>query len=376
MPGYFDYAATTPMPEAVIDAWVTATRSVGNASATHRQGQQTRLLWEQGREMAANSIGAKPFDVTMTGSGTEAINTAIKGLYASRSVSAGKRILSTETEHHATLDTLHWLEKNAGAEIVFLKVDETGTIDLPDLAENLGSDVALVTTLWTNNEVGTIQPVEEIVSLAAEHGVPVHLDAVAALGYTPINFDESGLAALSVSAHKVGGPISVGALAISRGWQIEALVHGGSQQRLRSGSLDVPGVYAAGVAMQLATTELAERNANLAKLRDRLADGVLSAIPGAKLRGHPVKRSPGNLHITVGKMDSVSALLLLDEAGFAVSGGSACQAGVAGPSHVLRAMGIPADESPLRFTLGHDTTEAEVDELIATIGDVVKRASA
>ena len=139
---------------------------------------------------------------------------------------------------------------------------------------------------------------------------------------------------------------------------------------------DVPGVYAAGVAMQLATTELAERNANLAKLRDRLADGVLSAIPGAKLRGHPVKRSPGNLHITVGKMDSVSALLLLDEAGFAVSGGSACQAGVAGPSHVLRAMGIPADESPLRFTLGHDTTEAEVDELIATIGDVVKRASA
>ena len=376
MPGYFDYAATTPMPEAVIEAWVMATRMVGNASAVHRHGQETRLLWEQGREMVAKSIGAKPFDVTMTGSGTEAINTAIKGFYGSRSKSAGKKILSTEAEHHATLDTLHWLGKNTDAEIVFVRVDSNGTIDLEDLAAKLGPDVALLTTLWTNNEVGTIQPVKEMVSLAAEHGVPVHLDAVATLGYNPMNFEESGVAALSVSAHKVGGPISVGALAVARGWQIEALVHGGSQQRLRSGSLDAPGVYAAGVAMELATTLQSERNQRLQKLRDRLAKGLFAAVPGATLRGHPAQRSPGNLHVTVGNMDSASALLLLDQAGFAVSAGSACQAGVAGPSHVLRAMGIPDDESPLRFTLGHDTTESEVDELIATIGDVVKQASA
>lgn len=382
---YFDYAATSPMPAEVIEAWTHAVHQRGNASATHRDGQKSRLLWEEGRDRIAAAIGAVPFDVTLTGSGTEAINLAIKGLFWGRNGGtaarvAGEpltrpRVLTTEAEHHAALDAVHWLVQAEGAVVDFVRVDETGTVDLADLAAKLGDDVALFTTLWTNNEVGTIQPVPDIVALADAAGVPVHLDAVATLGYTPIDFTNSGLAALSVSAHKAGGPVGVGALAVARAWSIVPLIHGGSQQRLRSGSLDAAGVFAAGIAAELATEDVTAKAAKLSALRDRLVTGILATISGAELRGHPTRRSPGNVHVTVGGLDSVSALFLLDEAGHAVSAGSACQAGVQSPSHVLRAMGIADSEGPLRFTLGTSTTESEVDALLDILPGIVERTT-
>ncbi|MEN9740678.1 MAG: hypothetical protein RLZ72_944 [Actinomycetota bacterium] len=382
---YFDYAATSPMPTAVVDAWTRAVHQRGNASATHRDGQKSRLLWEEGRDKLAAAIGAVPFDVTLTGSGTEAINLAIKGLFwgrngtpASREPGAPlprPRVLTTEAEHHAALDAVHWLVEAEGATVDFVRVDETGTVDLDDLRAKLGPDVALFTTLWTNNEVGTIQPVADIVAIAAEHDVPVHLDAVATLGYTPIDFASSGLAALSVSAHKVGGPVGVGALAVSRTAPIVPLIHGGSQQRLRSGSLDAAGVYAAGLAAEIATADLESKSARLIALRDRLIDGILETVPGATVRGHRVNRTPGNVHITVPGLDSVSALFLLDEAGHAVSAGSACQAGVTAPSHVLRAMGVADSEGPLRFTLGLSNSEGEIDALLRLLPSVIARTT-
>ena len=382
---YFDYAATSPMHEVVIDAWTTAVHVRGNASATHRDGQKSRLMWEEGRDKIAGAIGALPFDVTVTGSGTEAINLAIKGLFWGRNGTPAMRddgaplphprILTTEAEHHAALDAIHWLVEAEGAIVDFVRVDETGTIDLVDLASKLGDDVALLTTLWTNNEVGTIQPVPEIVALADLAKVPVHLDAVATLGYTPIDFARSGLAALSISAHKVGGPVGVGALAMSRSWPIVPLIHGGSQQRLRSGSLDAAGVFAAGVAAERATADVAANATRLSALRDRLVTGILATIPTAVVRGHHTNRTAGNVHITVPGLDSVSALFLLDEAGHAVSAGSACQAGVQSPSHVLRAMGVADSEGPLRFTLGLANTEAEIDALLDVLPAIVARAT-
>lgn len=382
---YFDHAATTPMSTAVIDAWTSAVRVRGNPSATHRDGQKSRLMWEEGRDKLAAAIGALPFDVTVTGSGTEAINLAIKGLFWGRNGTPATRdtrtalprprILTTEAEHHAALDAIHWLVEAEGAIVDFVHVDNTGTIDLVDLESKLGDDVALITTLWTNNEVGTIQPIPEIVALAETFNVPVHLDAVATLGYTPIDFARSGLAALSISAHKVGGPVGVGALAMSRSWPIVPLIHGGSQQRLRSGSLDAAGVFAAGVAAEIATADVAGHASRLSALRDRLVAGIQATIPTAVVRGHHANRTPGNVHVTVPGLDSVSALFLLDEAGHAVSAGSACQAGVQSPSHVLRAMGVDDSEGPLRFTLGLDNTEAEIDALLQVLPGIVARAT-
>lgn len=373
---YFDCAATAPMPDEVIEAWTFAVKQRGNASAVHRDGQHSRLLWEEGREAVARSLGANPFDVTMTGSGTEAINLAIKGLFWGRNQGASRpRIITTRIEHHAALDAVQWLADFEGAVVEYVDVDSNGAIVLDDFRARLGDDVALVTTLWVNNEVGTILDVPAIVGAAAEHGVPVHLDGVAAWGYLPIDFANSGLAALSVSAHKIGGPVSVGALAVDRQWTVVPSIHGGSQQRLRSGSLDVAGVYAAGVAARLATADIPHTSEHLQRLTDRLRDGIASAIPAARFRGHPTDRSPANVHITVPGLDSVSALFLLDEQGHAVSAGSACTAGVTSPSHVLHAMGVDDSEGPLRFTIGKRTTESDIDELLDVLPAIVARTT-
>jgi len=373
---YFDCAATTPMPDEVIAAWEFAVRQRGNASAVHRDGQQARLLWEEGREAVARSLGATPFDVTMTGSGTEAINLAIKGLFWGRNRDASRpRIISTRVEHHAALDALDWLREFDGAVIDYVDVDEFGAVVVDDLRSRLGDDVALVTALWVNNEVGTINDIPGIVSAAAERGVPVHLDAVAAWGYLPIDFDSSGLAAVSVSAHKIGGPVSVGALAVARTWPIVPSIHGGSQQRLRSGSLDVAGVYAAGVAASRATANLSDTADRLQRLSNRLRAGIESRIPAAVLRGHPTRRSPANVHVTVPGLDSVSALFLLDELGHSASAGSACQAGVTSPSHVLQEIGVDDSDGPLRFTIGSLTTETDVDAILDVLPDIVARTT-
>lgn len=371
---YFDFAATAPVLDEVIAAWEFAVRQPGNASATHRDGQKSRLLWEEGRENIARSFGAKPFDVTMTGSGTEAINLAIKGLFWGRNADATRpRIVTTETEHHAALDTVNWLVGHESAVVDFVAVDEFGLIDLDDLRAKLDDDVALVTTLWVSNEIGTIQPIYEIVALALEKGIPVHADAVAAWGHIPLDFDASGLAAMSVSAHKIGGPVGVGAVAVARGWNVVPSIHGGSQQRLRSGSLDVAGTYAAGVAAGRALNHVREHGDRMRSLANRLVTGLRDSIPGVVFRGHPTSRTVDNVHITVPGLDTVSAMFLLDELGHFVSAGSACQAGVNSPSHVLRAIGVADSEGPLRFTLGPSTTESDIDEVLAVLPGIIAR---
>ena len=371
---YLDFAATAPMSDDVIAAWEFAVRQPGNASATHRDGQKSRLLWEEGRENIARTLGAKPFDVTMTGSGTEAINLAIKGLWWGRNSDARRpRIITTEAEHHAALDAVHWLVEHESAVVEFLALNEFGVIDLDDLRAKLSDDVALITSLWVSNEIGTVQPIAEIVAAAAEHGVPVHMDAVAAWGHIPIDFDASGLAAMSVSAHKIGGPVGVGALAVARTWNVVPSIHGGSQQRLRSGSLDVAGTYAAGVAAQRAHAHVVGNVEKTHELAQRLADGLRASIPGITFRGHPTNRTGDNVHITVPGLDTVSALFLLDELGHSVSAGSACQAGVNSPSHVLRAIGVSDSDGPLRFTLGPTTTDSDIDEILAALPAIVER---
>ena len=363
---YLDYAATAPMPPVVIDAYADALRLVGNPSSIHSQGQDARRVLEEAREQVAASLGADRVEVTFTGGGTESVNLAVKGLYWSRK---RPRIVVPLAEHHATIEAVEWLETHEGAIVDWIPVDSLGRIDLVALEAALGEDVALVTLLMANNEIGTIQPVSEVAALAAAHGIPVHVDAIAAYGYLPIDFHELGVAALSVSAHKIGGPVGVGALLIARSAVIEPLVHGGSQQRSRSGTQDAAGAAAFGVAAGLGLHPSTD-------LRDRLIAGVSAAVPTAVLRGDPLNRLPGNVHFTFPGCEGDSLLFLLDTAGFSVSTGSACQAGVPEASHVLLALGLdePTARGALRFTIGPGTTADEVDALVAALPDAVARA--
>ena len=369
---YLDHAATTPMLPEVIAAYTAALSVVGNPSSIHSQGQNAKRMLEEAREQVAASIGADPVEVTFTSGGTEAINLAVKGLYWARA--PRNRILVARTEHHATIDSVEWLAAHEGAVIDWIPVDALGRISLAALDDALSSapDVAFVTVLWANNEVGTIQPVAEIVALASAHGVPVHCDAVSAYGYLPIDFHASGLAAMSISAHKIGGPVGAGALVISRGATVTPLIHGGNQQRARSGTQDAAGAVAFGAAASVIDVQ----DAHLRTLRDRLIAGVLAAVPSAVLRGDPVDRLPGNAHFTFPGCEGDSLLFLLDAAGFSVSTGSACQAGVPEASHVLLAMGLPEADArgALRVTLGHGTTQADVEAFVAALPAAVDQA--
>jgi cysteine desulfurase len=388
---YLDHAATTPMSPAVLAAYVSALTVVGNPSSIHSQGQNAKRMLEEAREQVAASVGADAVEVTFTSGGTESINLAIKGLYWARNAVVGRvapdevarlsrprpRVLITAAEHHATLDAAAWLESHESATVEFIPVDSLGRIDLAALESMLGDDVALVSVLLANNEVGTLQPVDDVVALASRFGVPVHCDAVAAYGYVPIDFHASGLAAMSLSAHKIAGPVGVGALVIARTATVTPLIHGGNQQRARSGTQDAAGAVAFGVAAELAAEGIAARQARLRELRDRLITGIHSAVPTAILRGDPVDRLAGNVHFTFPGCEGDSLLFLLDVAGFSVSTGSACQAGVPEASHVLIAMGLSEADArgALRITLGEETTEAEIDAFVAALPEAVARAT-
>jgi cysteine desulfurase len=397
---YLDHAATTPMSAEVLAAYVSALSVVGNPSSIHSQGQNAKRMLEEAREQVAASLGADPVEVTFTSGGTEAINLAIKGLYWGRpSTSSGtgpssgagpssgtrpssgtgprRRILIAAAEHHATIDAAAWLAASEGAIVEEVPVDSLGRIDLVALERMLGDDVALLSVLFANNEVGTIQPIREVVALASRFNVPVHVDAVAAYGYLPIDFHALGVAALSVSAHKIAGPVGVGALVIARTETVVPLIHGGNQQRARSGTQDAAGAVAFGVAATLAAAGIEERQARLRVLRDRLVAGIRSAVPSAVLRGDPVERLAGNAHFTFPGCEGDSLLFLLDVAGFSVSTGSACQAGVPEASHVLLAMGVSEADArgALRITLGEDTTEDDIDAFLAALPDAVRRAN-
>ena len=387
-PVYLDHAATTPMRPEAIAAMAEELGHLGNPSSLHAAGRRARRVVEESREQLAEVFGARPSEVIFTSGGTEADNLAVKGLYWARQDGAARRqgnrhrVLTTSVEHHAILDSVRWLEEAQGAEAVWLAVGDDGMVRPAALRAAIAQapeQVAVVSVMWANNEVGAVQPVSELAAVAHEYGVPFHTDAVQAAAQLPVDFAASGADALTVTGHKLGGPVGVGALILARGVAPVPVLHGGGQERdIRSGTLDTPAIRAFAVAAAACAGQRAEEAERLAALRDDLVRQVLAAVPDAVLNGPPPgpDRLPGNAHFSFPGCEGDALLMLLDAAGIACSTGSACTAGVAEPSHVLLAMG--ADDlrarGSLRFSLGHTSTKHDVDAVGLVIREAVDRA--
>ena len=381
---YLDHAATAPMLPAAIAAMTEELAQVGNPSSLHNAGRRARRVVEESREQIAEAVGARPSEVIFTSGGTEADNLAVKGLYLARRAAdpARRRVLATAVEHHAVLDSAGWLASHEQAEAVWLPVDATALLRPDVLMDAIIADpdsVALATVMWANNEVGTVQPIAELAGIAREYGIPFHTDAVQAAGQLPVHFAASGVDALTFTGHKIGGPVGVGALLLARGVRPVPVLHGGGQEsEVRSGTLDAPAIKAFAVAVGLTVAGRDDEASRLTKLRDDLIAQVLAAVPDAILNGAPPGpgRLPGNAHFSFPGCEGDALLMLLDARGIACSTGSACTAGVAQPSHVLFAM--DPDEArargSLRFSLGHTSSQEDVDALGAVIGEVVERA--
>jgi cysteine desulfurase len=389
-PIYLDHAATTPMLDEAVVAMTDALRRTGNASSLHTAGRRARRDVEEARERIGAAVGARPSEVVFTTGGTESDNMAVKGLYWSRRVADPQRVrvLVSSIEHHAVLDSAQWLAEHEDAEVELLEVDEIGRVRPETLRAALAHEperVALVSVMWANNEVGTVNPIRELAAIAHDFGIPMHTDAVQAVGVLPVDFGASGVDALSLTGHKLGGPIGAGVLLLGREVALTPILHGGGQERdVRSGTLDTPAVVGLATAVELAAGASGRRAATLAGLRDDLVGKILATVPDATLNGDPgtgvveggPSRLPGNAHLSFPGCEGDSLLMLLDAQGIECSTGSACTAGVTQPSHVLLAMG--ADEavarSSLRFSLGHTSTPSDVDAVVAVIGAVVERA--
>ncbi|MEO5851661.1 MAG: cysteine desulfurase family protein [Nocardioides sp.] len=384
---YLDHAATTPMLPVAIEAMTAHLTDVGNPNSLHASGRYSRRVVEESRETIAQALDCRPGEVVFTSGGTESDNLALKGIYwARRAADPGRtRILTTAVEHHAVLDPLLWLAEADGVEVELLPVDRQGRLDLAAMRAAVERDpasVALISVMWANNEVGTLQPVEEVVALAAPHTIPVHTDAVQAVGTVPVAFAASGVDALTFTGHKLGGPYGVGALVVRREVEVSALAHGGGQERdIRSGTLDAPAIAGLAAAVELSVKHQADHATRVAALRDDLVRRVSEVVPDAHVHGAPPVggqsvRLPGNAHLGFPGCEGDSLLMLLDARGIECSTGSACSAGVPQPSHVLLAMGCTdeAARHSLRFSLGHTSTRADVDALVAAIGPVVERA--
>ncbi|MEU4891706.1 cysteine desulfurase family protein [Streptomyces sp. NPDC044780] len=381
---YLDHAATTPMLPEAVQAMTAQLAVTGNASSLHAAGRRARRTVEESRESLAASLGARPSEVVFTAGGTEADNLAVKGLYWSRKDAdpARVRVLASPVEHHAVLDAVDWLAEHEGARVEWLPVDSLGRVHPDALREAIArdpSDVALATVMWANNEIGTIQPVRELAATAAEFGVPLHADAVQAFGQVEVDFAASGLAAMTVSGHKIGGPYGIGALLLGREHTPVPVLHGGGQERsVRSGTLDTPAIAAFAVAGAYAAERREEFAREIGALRDGLIAAVRTAVPDAVLGGDPdpAGRLPANAHFSFPGCEGDSLLLLLDAQGIECSTGSACTAGVAQPSHVVLATGSDPDlaRGTLRFSLGHTSTKADVEAVAEAIGPAVERA--
>jgi cysteine desulfurase len=379
---YLDHAATTPMHQQAIEAMVAAMAEVGNASSLHTAGRAARRRVEEARESLAARLGARPSEVIFTAGGTDSDNLAVKGIYWARRDAdpTRRRIISTAVEHHAVLDAVEWLAAHEGAEVTYLPCDADGSVSPAALREVLSEhdDVALVTVMWANNEVGTLMPITELSSVAAEFGVPMHSDAVQAVGSVALDFGAAGLSALSITAHKFGGPTGVGALLLRRDTACVPLLHGGGQERdVRSGTVDVAGAVAMAAAADIAVGSREFSAARLSSLRDRLIAGVMSSIDDVVVNGAGgAGRLPGNAHFTFRGCEGDSLLMLLDANGIECSTGSACSAGVARASHVLLAMGVDAEAArgSLRLSLGHTSTDEDVDAAVAVLPAAVDRA--
>jgi cysteine sulfinate desulfinase/cysteine desulfurase-like protein len=374
---YLDHGATTPMLPAAIEAMTAELGRVGNASSLHAPGRRARRVVEESREIIAEALHARPSEVIFTAGGTEADNLAVKGLYWARrdADSRRTRILASAVEHHAVLDAVQWLEAHEGARVEWIPVDSQGRVDPAYVAERCADDVALITVMWANNEVGTIQPIAELAEIAREHGIPFHTDAIQAMGQLPVRFGTAD--SLAVTGHKLGGPLGVGALLLAKGVDPVPVLHGGGQERdVRSGTLDTPAIAGFAVAVQNAVAYQEEHARQLAVLRDDLIARVRALVPDAVLNGPSDLRLPGNAHFSFPGCEGDALLMLLDAKGIACSTGSACSAGVSQPSHVLLAMGAGSElaRGSLRFSLGHTSSAADVDALIAALGPAVERA--
>ncbi|WP_029202767.1 cysteine desulfurase family protein [Ornithinimicrobium pekingense] len=390
-PVYLDHAATTPVLDEVVEVVVRTMRQVGNASSLHSPGREARRVVEESRERVAEALRVRPSEVIFTSGGTESDNIAVKGTYAAR-LAAGRdsgarrdRLVVSGVEHHAVLDSVEHLVRHQGARVTWVEPDADGVVTPQALAAAIEADggpgtVALASVMWANNEVGTVQPVPELAAVAHEHDIPFHSDAVQALGQVPLDLSAVDLGV--VTGHKIGGPLGVGVLTAGRDQSPVPLTHGGGQERqLRSGTLDTPGIAGLAEAVAHAAEHQASHARHLSVLRDALIEGALALDDGITVSGRwspgdVTGRLPGNVHLRVADCEGDSLLYLLDAAGIACSTGSACQAGVPRPSHVLLAMGVPEAEArgALRLTLGHGSERADVDAFLAALPPALERA--
>jgi cysteine desulfurase len=370
---YLDHAATTPMCDSAIDAMSAALRKLGNPSSLHTEGRSTRKDVEDAREKIARAVDCQPSEVIFTGSGTEANNAAIKGLFWN---SPKKVIVVSSIEHHAVLDPAHWLVEHEGAELIQIPVDNNGVINLEflrTLVQARGSEIALISVMHSNNETGVMQPIADVVKIAGD--IPVHTDAVQSFSKVPLSYKDLGLYAMTISGHKVGGPLGIGALILRRAVEIPALLHGGGQERdIRSGTLNAPSI----VALAAAVAAGSYNAAAIEKLRTEFEAGVLRARPDAIVNGQNAPRLPGISNITFPGTQSDSLLLLMDSEKVSCSTGAACTAGVHRPSHVLMAMGLTdvISQSSLRFSFGATSTQADVDYALSVLPTVIERGLA
>jgi len=384
---YLDHAATTPMLPEALAAMTEELAHIGNPSSLHNAGRRARRVVEESREQIAQAFGARPSEVVFTSGGTEADNLAVKGMYWARQGGPvgglRRRVLATAIEHHAVMDSVAWLGEHEGASVDWLPVDSSGLLSPAALREAIERDpasVALISVMWANNEVGTIQPIAELAAVAGEYGIPFHSDAVQAAGQLPVSLAASGATALTVTGHKLGGPVGAGALLLARAADDPVpVLHGGGQERdVRSGTLDAAAIRAFAVAVERTVADREEHAARLASLRGLLIDRVRAAVPDAIFNGSPpgALRLPGNAHFSFPGCEGDALLMLLDARGIACSTGSACTAGVAEPSHVLLAMGADRGRArgSLRFSFGRTSSRSDVDALGAVIAEVVERA--
>jgi cysteine desulfurase len=370
---YFDHAATTPVDPRVLEAMLPYfSEKYGNASELHSAGREARAAVEEARAGIAAALGATDREIVFTSGGTESDNQALSG-YLQRF--DGGHVVVGAIEHPAVIETARALMKR-GWDVTFAPVDSQGTIDVDAFAKAFRPDTRLASVMLANNVVGTIEPVSELAGIAHEHGAVFHTDAVQAVGALPVDVRELDVDLLSLSAHKFYGPKGIGALYVRRGTRLGAILHGGGhERRLRSGTENVPAIVGMAAALDIARDEMADERPRLEGLRDRLADGILTRLDDVALLGHPSRRLPGNVCVTVRYVEGESMLLQLDARGFAVASGSACASGSLEPSHVILAMGYPAEEAhgSVRLTLGRATTQADVDAFVDVFPEIVAR---
>ncbi len=375
---YLDHSATTPVRKEVAELMVDyMVNKFGNPSSIHGYGREAKKALEEAREKVANLIGAEPKEVFFTSGGTESDNMAILGAALGNS-KKGKHIITSSIEHHAALDPCKYLEKQ-GFEVTYLPVDDQGLISVAEFEKAIRPDTILASIMYVNNEVGTIQDIDQMAKIAKEKGILFHTDAVQALGKIPVNVNELNVDLLSGSSHKIYGPKGVGVLYVRKGVKLAPITFGGAQERKkRPGTENLPGIVGFGLAAELAGQEIEEETQRLTKLRDKLIKGILENIPHTRLNGHPEKRISSNVNVTVEFIEGESLLLSLDMRGVAASSGSACTSGTLDPSHVLLAMGLSHElaHGSLRMTLGKDTTDEDIDYVLEVLPEIVERLRA